>query len=387
VRPGAKAGARDRTAAERAVRRRDLATRYLDFAVALLPGARRAWGEAMRAELAAIDDPAERRRFALACTGAIATFAPIVRAAAAVACLAGLAGLATVLGPAVPIILALALLTACGRRPGHLGPRRPGAAALGVRAAGWAVVLGLLATQIVDEGMAGLLRPMHAGVPWTLALIGLAAAFLAATARESRLGDAALATGLCAGLLTGLTGFTVMAFERIGTPLAHDLPWHGRWLIAVLFAAPAGAALVTAERTRSSEQSVMAVACAGAFAALTVALLGLGAIALFPHSVPDIAGPMMQPGTSAAARQAENATEASDPYWGYLVFGALVALLLWALARPPRTADLKLVLFAVLTVPALALALAGDAGTIALATAAVVLVAVATTRRTVAAPS
>jgi hypothetical protein len=365
--------------------RRDLATRYLDLVVGLLPGAHRAWGEAMRAELAAIDDPSERRGFALACTGAIATFAPIIRSAAAIACLAALAGLATVIGPAVPIVLGLALLFAGGRRPGHLGPRRPGAAALGVRAGGWVVVLGLLAAQIVDGGMADLLRPMRGGVPWTLAITGLAAAFLAATARETRIGDTALATGACAGLLTGLAGFAVMAFERIGTPLADGLPGHGRWLIAVVFAAPATAALITADRTRSSEQSVMAVACAGTFAALTVGLLGLAAIAFFPHSVPDIVGPVMAPGTSAAARQAENAREASDPYWGYLVFGALLALLLWAVARPPRKADLKLGLLAVVAVPAVALALAGDAGTIALATAAVVLVAVATTRRELAA--
>ncbi len=365
------------------MRRGDFATRYLDVVAGLLPGAHRAWGEAMRAELAAIDDPAERRRFALACTGAIAAFAPSVRAAAAIACLVGLAGLATVLGPAVPIVLGLAVLAVCGRRPGHLGPRRPGAAALGVRAGGWAVVLGLLGAQIVADGIANALRPMHGGVPWTLAITGLAAAFLAATARASRSGDAALATGVCAGVLTGLAGFAVMGFERIGAPLADRLPWHGHWLVAVVFAAPAAAALGTAQRTRSSEQSVMAVACAGAFAALTVALLGFGAIALFPHSVPDIVGPVMVPGTSAAARQAANATEASDPYWGYLVFGCLLALLLWALARPPRTADVKLVLVAVLAVPAVALALAGNAGTVALATTAVVLVAVATTRREV----
>jgi hypothetical protein len=366
---------------------RDLATRYLDLAVALLPSAQRAWGDAMRAELAAIDDPSERRRFALACTGAVARFAPIIRFAVAIACLAGLAGVATVIGTAVPIVVSLAVLFACSRRPGHLGPRRPGAAALGVRAGGWMVVLGLLGAQIVDEGLAGLLRPMHGGVPWTLAITALAAAFLAATARETRIGDAALATGVCAGFLTGLVGFAVMAFERIGTPLADGLPGHGRWLIAVVFAAPATAALMTAHRTRSSEQSVMAVACAGTFAALTVGLLGLGAIALFPHSVPDIVGPVMAPGTSAAARQAEDAREASDPYWGYLVFGTLLALLLWAIARPPRTADLKVVLLALLAVPAIALALVGDAGTIALATAAVVLVAVATTRREVAGSS
>ena len=69
----------------------------------------------------------------------------------------------------------------------------------------------------------------------------------------------------------------------------------------------------------------MAAACAGTFAALDRrGCSGFAAIGLFPHSVPDIVGPVMVPGTSAAARQAEDAREASDPYWGYLLFSALL---------------------------------------------------------------
>jgi hypothetical protein len=45
-------------------RPQDGAERLLDLATAGLPAHRRAWGAAMRAELAAIDDPAVRRRFA-----------------------------------------------------------------------------------------------------------------------------------------------------------------------------------------------------------------------------------------------------------------------------------------------------------------------------------
>ena len=101
----------------------------------------------------------------------------------------------------MPIVLGLALLFAGGRRPGHLGPRRAGAAALGVRAGGWVVVLGLLAAQIVDGGMADLLRPMRGGVPWTLAITGLAAAFLAATARDDAHRRHGARHGRCAGVL------------------------------------------------------------------------------------------------------------------------------------------------------------------------------------------
>ena len=49
----------------------------------------------------------------------------------------------------------------------------------------------------------------------------------------------------------GIAGFARGAAScGSGTPLAHDLPWRGRWLIAVVFAAPAVAALVAAQRTR-----------------------------------------------------------------------------------------------------------------------------------------
>jgi hypothetical protein len=366
--------------------RRDLATRYLGLVARLLPRARADWGHAMRAELAVIDDPAKRRRFALGCTAAIGLPGALVRPAAAVAAIAGLVALSRVIGLAVPLVVILALLVAFGRRPGHLGPVRAGRAARGTRALGGVLVASLVAVRMVDGGLAGLFRPTHGGTLWTFLITMLAVVFLAATARATLCSDAALATGAVAGLLTGLAGFAVLPFERIGTPLAHGLPWHGRWLIVAVFAAPAVAALVTGSRTRSSDQSVMAVACAGAIAALTVALLGFASIALFPRSIPNIVGPVMSPGTTAAARQAENAIEASDPYWGFLAFGALLAVLFWAVARPPSKADVKLFLLAGLAVPAIALALVGSAGTIAFATAAVVLVAAVTTRREVANP-
>ena len=384
MRAGEGAGACAGQAAERDVSpRRDLAARYLGLVARLLPGARADWSRAMRAELDVIDNPAKRRRFALGCTTAIALPGGLVRPAAAVAAIAGLVALSRVIGLAVPLVLILALLVALGRRPGHLGPVRAGRAARGTRAVGGVLVAGLVAMPLVDGGLAGLLRPTHGGTLWTFVITMLAVVFLAATARATLCSDAALATGTCAGLVTGLAGFAVLPFERIGTPLAHGLPWHGRWLIVAVFAAPAAAALLTGSRTRSSDQSVLAVACAGAIAAPTIALLGFASIALFPHSIPNIVGPVMPPGTTATARQAENAIEASDPYWGFLAFGALLALLFWAVARPPSKADVKVFLLAALAVPAVALALAGRAGTIAFATAAVVLVAAVTTRRTV----
>lgn len=45
----------------------DIPERLLALATAGLRGSRRTWGSAMRAELTAVDDPGERRRFALGC--------------------------------------------------------------------------------------------------------------------------------------------------------------------------------------------------------------------------------------------------------------------------------------------------------------------------------
>ena len=49
-------------------RARDAADRWLGLVIRLLPASRAQWGHAMRAELAALENAADRRRFALSCT-------------------------------------------------------------------------------------------------------------------------------------------------------------------------------------------------------------------------------------------------------------------------------------------------------------------------------
>ena len=318
------------------MRRADAAARVLRGVVRLLPSARRDWGAAMEAELAAIQGPAERRRFVLGC----------VRAAA---------------------VLTFG-------RPAFCGPA-DGAPALAVRVAG----LGLVAACML--GLA-LIDTDHVHGPLLLTvLVVLVCAFLAATARGTRLAGVALAGGALAGVAMGSAGFALKPYLRIGTPLAHHLPGKGGWLILVVFAAPVTAALVAGLRGGGREQGVMAALCAGTFAALTFAVLGFAAIGLFPGSVPDIVGSVMLPGTGEAARRAADAQEASDPYWGYLLFSALLSAILWAVARPPRRADLKLPALALLALPPLGLALVAGQGTIAFATALVIVAAGVTTRR------
>ncbi len=352
---------------------RDLAGRYLGLVVRLLPARRGEWGRAMQADLAAVEGRASRLRFALGCTRVALLPGAHLRSAAIAPAVACLVAASALIGPVVSMGLILPLLAWLGHRPGYLGPVRGDRPARAVRAVGWALTVCLALLVAVEAHPGGPIGPLLVAL--------LAGSFLAATARATRMSGAALAAGAGAGLVMGIAGFAVLPFERIGAPLADGLPGHGRWLVAIVFAAPAAAALVTGRRTRRAEQGVMATACAGVVAALTVALLGLAAIAIFPGSVPDIVGPVMAPGTGDAARRAENAIEASDPYWGFLLFGILLAAILWAMARPPTRAEAKLALLAVLAVPPIALAIAGGAGTIALATAAVVLAAVIATRR------
>ena len=370
----------------RAPGRRTHADRYLAVVERLLPAARRDWGRAMRAELATLDGPAERWRFALGCTRAAMLPSPaggtagrsLAFAAAGALVLAVEVALAGVIGEFTPLVLALALLAWLGRRPSYFGPVRPDRATRIVRAGGYCLAAACLVALVVAEGVPGLFRPgsLRSGTIFALVLTLVVAAFLAMTARTSRLGGTAMISGIGAGLVAGAAGFVVLPFERIGTPLAHGLTGHGTWLAVLPFAAPAAAALVTGLRTRSSDQSVMAALSAAASGALLIALAGLSAIIFLPDRVPDIVGPVMLPGATAAQRQLENSIEASDPYFGLLVFGALLAAVLWTMARPPARAGTTVALVLLLGFPPIVLA--GTArdfpGATGIATAAVAVV-------------
>jgi hypothetical protein len=273
--------------------------RYLDLVVRLLPASRSEWGRAMQGELATIERPSERWLFALGCTR-----------------------------------------VALARRPAFLRRARPERAARAVRAGGYF----LIALSLLTRALPG------SGNNWAPVFLVLMAVvtlvLLAITSEESGIVTRGLATGALAGLVAGAAGFAVLPFERIGTPLSHHLPGPHGWLVLVVFGAPLAAALLTA-REHGRDQGVLAALLAGTVGAVVVALLGLAAIVLFPSHVPDIVGPVMPASATAAQRQAENAIEASDPYAGMLLLGALFAAVLglasWAgrfVAARPRSADL-----------------------------------------------
>jgi hypothetical protein len=379
------------------MRKRTLADRYLAAVIRLLPATRRQWGQAMRAELATIASPSERWRFALSCTrvallptaGTRSAARSLAAVGAAIAVLAAEVLLAGTIGQTIPLLLALALLAWLARRPGSFGPVRPDGLSRALRSGGFVLAATCVLALVTADGISdpvGLVQPDSPrwGSAFALVLTLFVGLVLALTARGARSGSTGLAAGALAGLASGVAAFLVLPLERIGEPLAAGLPARGTWLTVVVFGAPLAAALVTGLRTRRADEAVMAALCAGALAALVVAMLGLTAIVLFPDSVPNIVGPVMPPGTPLAQQHTANATEASDPYFGLLLFSGMLFGLLWAMARPPVRAITTIGLLCLLGLPPIALAgTARDfpgSRAIATATLALVIAAVCTTR-------
>ena len=363
--------------------------RYLGAIVRLLPEARRQWGQAMQAELAAIDGTCERWRFVLGCTRvallpparAGVVRQPLAVAAGAAAVIAGEIALAGITGQTIPLLLVLALLAWLGRRPGYLGPVRPDRTARTVRAGGYLVAATYLVALIAGDGD-GFLQPNRAnwGPVFALMLTLFTVVFLALSARSSRLGGTALAAGVGSGLVAGAAAFAAIPFQE-GTSLAHALPGDSGWLLIVTFAAPAVAALVTRARLGGDDQQARAALCAATVAALVVALLGFAAVVLFPRSL-DAVRAIMPPGTSHAHLQAEQDIGASDTYAGVLMLGTMLAAVLWVALRPLR-GPASFGLLALLAVPPalFGVALAGSApkaAAVTFAAAALTLAAAAT---------
>ncbi|MBO4270419.1 hypothetical protein [Microbispora triticiradicis] len=127
--------------------RGDAAGRLLAFALWLLPAARYDWGLAMRAELAHLEQPAARLRFALGCVRAAAVQPVALRRLALSAGVAGALALLLAGGVTYPaarleltgLLSVVVLLAWWGARPGLLGPVRPSRTARVVPTTGFAV--------------------------------------------------------------------------------------------------------------------------------------------------------------------------------------------------------------------------------------------------------
>ena len=298
---------------------KDVADRTLRIAVRMLPDRRRNWGRAMLAELAALDEARERRRFAVSClratiTGrATADLALVGVAAVWAASFADGIGSVGVRTEAIVFVGVLAAVSWAGRR-GELRARsRLGS---GVRLGAFGAVAGC---QLLLLGRSGGGASRDPAGFWVaeLTMVLVVAGTVALTARRGGVSARALrrtAAVVAAGAGSWLT--MLLAFSGIRLfPLA-----------ALLIVA--GVVLTVAVR----ERTLVAAFGAGAAVSILIFLASVGLYWIFPDLVPVAADD---------GRHAENSRiESTDPYVPDLllggVFGALTVVTA-ALARQTRS--------------------------------------------------
>lgn len=314
--------------------------RLLGGIARLLPRSQREWGSAMRAELAAIESPRERWRFAVGCLRAVATRPvvlnrfgyPLLIAAllAATAWWTGRFGYLPLRLVSLMVVAVLVGLAWLGRSRGPFGPVAGGLTARGVRVGGY-VLVGLWAA-----GMAAAIAredPVVAaqgGVP----VIGLIIAcylggFLVLTAKPA--GSARVMT---AGLIGGASAVGTWSFALLVLP---PIPTSsGPAVLQVAF----GMLLAAVVVGRHSGRRFHAAACAGMLGAILIASLVMVLSAYAPAQfIPNLAEHALTP----AASLEQSRAEIEEPYLTLLVLGTLPALLatLGALGWRTRQARMR----------------------------------------------
>ncbi|WP_436534407.1 hypothetical protein [Actinoplanes sp. HUAS TT8] len=309
----------------------DVPERLLAAVERVMPAGRRAWGRAMRAELAAIDRPADRLGFAWGCARAAAAQFHLLRGVIHLAVVLGALGavlawvvalgyppLIAVLGPAVTV---LAVVTWTARRTGMLGPAGDSAGAWLLRASGY-----LLAGAITVTGLAH----RHPATPeaadsgagiLVFSIIG-AGLLLAAAMLASRR-SAATARVLIAGTGSGLAGAVIWVLAVLVAP---PIPASTGWALAV-----AGIAGVTALAAGRGRTGTTAGALLSVLLAVAVTLVSIFvAVVLLAHLGPDSVIPDITPFALDGQHIAESRVEIVDPYILVVVLGGLAATALGA---------------------------------------------------------
>ena len=275
---------------------RDPAGWLLALAVRLLPAERRAWGQAMRAELASIAPGPERRRFALGCVRVALRQAPLWRVAGCLAVQAALVLLAlrsAIAGLFGAEVIAVVLLAppvlwwrgraAGGARPGR--GRSARAVGYGLVGAGAVVATGFIASEIAH-------RPDGSGAAafWfglVVVVLGIQTRdILGVTSAGSQVSPATMTAGAGLGAGAGLAAYALL-------PYGQSLDVHGTWpsaaypaaLAVALVGAPAAAGMRAARVERSVRAGMHGGGCAGVAAALVLFILGVGSVWLRPQLV------------------------------------------------------------------------------------------------------
>ncbi len=316
---------------------RDAAGWILGAAVALFPRERAEWGHAMRAELAALETPAARWRFAFGCLRVALTRPAVLRtlgypammlgALAAAAWWSRTIGYAPLRWAVLATVAMLLMVVWWGRRPGALGPVGPGWAPRLVRAGGCLLVGALVlgsAVSVASNGNPG--EQAAVGVPiYAAVAAGYLLAFLTVTVRATARRDAVPARVLAIG---AGAGGGAAAIWTVVLATARPMPTG----TGPLFALTAGAMIVAGVLAPSGRQprarardGLVAGLCAGAFAALA-AVESLTALAAYgpAASIPDLVPVAL----SRADDLAQSRDEIQDPYVAVLLLGGLLAIAL-----------------------------------------------------------
>jgi hypothetical protein len=310
--------------------------RLLAVALRVLPAGRRDWGRAMQAELATVEEPADRRRFARGCvrTAAVRFVLPgVVHLLVVLATLATmLAWIATLDYPRLAVMLyvlvpMLAAVCWGARRAGMLGPDGPGTPAGIVRAGGY-----LLAATVAAVALALGRPPAYEGADdgtGVLVLGTVAASFLIAaltvTARRSAATVRVLMTASAGGLAATVLWLVLVIL------IPPIPPSVGRAL------ALAGVAAVVAVLANSGRSSTVPGVLLAALLATVVALTSTFVmLVLLAHHGPDRLIPAVTPDALPGHRISESRIEIVDPYMLVLMLGAVTATMLSAAAVVTR---------------------------------------------------
>lgn len=272
----------------------DSTGRVLGAAVRLLPPGRRDWGEAMRAELACLGTPAERRDFTLGCLRAVfasyaltaaVRYALVVAGTVAFTAASGMTGAIraeiVLCGLLVPLVL-----WRLGRGDGGLGTVGASRAARAGRrvqlllaALGLAGAAGFLAGVVPPEGVPVVVVAL---VVLMVVLAGHVSIGLALTSAASRARPATAALSTAFGLACGAGWCVVMPFNR---PLALPEGWRAGTAIGVVLIAvvlPAVASVAAVRASGDADQGRLAGLGTASVAALVVLASGAGTIWLLP---------------------------------------------------------------------------------------------------------
>lgn len=294
--------------------------RALALVVRLLPSYRREWGEAMLAELAALEDGRSRRRHALGCARAVLLDPGVLRTLGLHAVALGFAAAVFALalgersvGVRVETLVLLAVLGVvawAGRRSGVADEPM----ARRFRGAGYAVVGGSLLLLLTGPGGNG----GDPGGWWVagLAFVLCLVAVVAVTARGAAVGS----LGIVAAVVVAGAAVWWVPMLFLGSVRAHP-----QWALAIV----AASALLTARLARPGDREVAVLVTAFA-SCLLIFVVAVGTYAAFPGLAPDIA-------TAQAVNPAlENQIESTDPYIGELLLGALLGVAVVGAARVRR---------------------------------------------------